>query len=91
MSATSSQTAGPYWHLIDFPAWADLLRAGGPNAGIAGERITLVGRITDGDGAPAPMPWWRSGRPTPKAATTPPSTASAAAPPMPRAASVSPR
>ena len=52
--ATASQTAGPYWHLIDFPAWADLLRADGPNAGIAGDRITLVGRIADGDGAPCP-------------------------------------
>jgi protocatechuate 3,4-dioxygenase alpha subunit len=50
--ATASQTAGPYWHLIEFPAWADLLRTDGPNADIAGERITLVGRITDGDGAP---------------------------------------
>jgi protocatechuate 3,4-dioxygenase alpha subunit len=50
--ATASQTAGPYWHLIEFPAWADLLRADGPNAGMAGERITLTGRITDGDGAP---------------------------------------
>jgi protocatechuate 3,4-dioxygenase alpha subunit len=50
-AATASQTAGPYWHMIDFPAWADLLRADGPNAGVAGERITLTGRITDGDGA----------------------------------------
>lgn len=49
--ATTSQTAGPYWHLIDFPEWADLTRADGPNAGVAGERITLTGRITDGDGA----------------------------------------
>ncbi|WP_149537813.1 protocatechuate 3,4-dioxygenase subunit alpha [Siccirubricoccus phaeus] len=50
--STASQTAGPYWHLIDFPEWADLLRGDGPNAGIAGERITLLGRVTDGDGAP---------------------------------------
>lgn len=50
-AATASQTAGPYWHMIDFPEWADLLRDGGPNAGVAGERITLTGRITDGDGA----------------------------------------
>jgi len=49
--ATASQTAGPYWHMIDFPEWADLLRADGPNAGAAGERITLTGRITDGEGA----------------------------------------
>ncbi|NKC30295.1 protocatechuate 3,4-dioxygenase subunit alpha [Falsiroseomonas selenitidurans] len=49
--ATASQTAGPYWHMIDFPEWADLLRPGGPNEGVEGERITLAGRITDGDGA----------------------------------------
>jgi protocatechuate 3,4-dioxygenase alpha subunit len=49
--ATASQTAGPYWHMIDFPDWADLLRADGPNAGAAGERIVLTGRITDGGGA----------------------------------------
>jgi protocatechuate 3,4-dioxygenase alpha subunit len=54
LTATASQTAGPFWHLIDFPAWADLLRADGPNADVAGERITVVGRITDGDGAPCP-------------------------------------
>jgi len=52
--ATASQTAGPYWHMIDFPAWADLLRAEGPNAGAAGERITLAGVITDGAGAVVP-------------------------------------
>ena len=51
-AATASQTAGPYWHLIDHPEWADLLRAGGPNAEVPGERIALTGRITDGDGAP---------------------------------------
>jgi len=49
--ATAHQTAGPYWHLIDFPAWADVLRADGPNAGAQGERITIEGTITDGDGA----------------------------------------
>jgi protocatechuate 3,4-dioxygenase alpha subunit len=53
--ATAGQTAGPYWHLIDFPEWADLLRADGPNAGCTGgERVVLSGRITDGDGAPCP-------------------------------------
>jgi protocatechuate 3,4-dioxygenase alpha subunit len=50
-AATASQTAGPYWHLIDFPEWADLLRAGSGNEEVPGERITLTGRITDGDGA----------------------------------------
>ncbi len=49
--ATASQTAGPYWHLIDFPEWADLLRADGPNAGASGQRIILTGCITDGAGA----------------------------------------
>lgn len=61
---TASQTAGPYWHLIDFPEWADLTRAGGPNAGVAGERITLTGTVTDGDGAPcadAMIELWQAG------------------------------
>ncbi|WPB87113.1 protocatechuate 3,4-dioxygenase subunit alpha [Sediminicoccus rosea] len=49
--ATAHQTAGPYWHMIDFPAWADVLREGGPNAGAQGERIVIEGTITDGDGA----------------------------------------
>ena len=53
LTATTSQTAGPYWHLIDFAEWADLLRANGPNADTTGgERIALTGRIIDGDGAP---------------------------------------
>jgi len=50
--ATASQTAGPYWHMIDFPEWADLLRPGSGNEAVQGERVTLTGRITDGDGAP---------------------------------------
>jgi protocatechuate 3,4-dioxygenase alpha subunit len=45
---SASQTAGPYWHLVDFPDWADTTRAGSlPD----GERIVLTGRITDGSGA----------------------------------------
>jgi protocatechuate 3,4-dioxygenase alpha subunit len=63
-AATASQTAGPYWHMIDFPEWADLLRQDGPNAGAIGERIILAGRITDGDGAPAPdalVEIWQAG------------------------------
>ena len=43
---TSSQTIGPYWHLLAEPEWADLTRWGAE-----GERIELVGRMTDGDGA----------------------------------------
>ena len=46
-SATGSQTIGPFWHLIEHPEWADLTRFGA-----AGERITLVGSIVDGDGNP---------------------------------------
>lgn len=62
--ATASQTAGPYWHMIDFPEWADLLRPGGGNEGVQGERVVLVGRITDGDGAPvtdALVEIWQAG------------------------------
>lgn len=44
--STAHQTAGPYWHLIDFPEWADLLRDH------AAPAITLTGIITDGSGAP---------------------------------------
>jgi protocatechuate 3,4-dioxygenase, alpha subunit len=63
-SATASQTAGPYWHMIDFPEWADLLRAGGGNEGVQGEAVTLIGRVTDGDGAPcgdAMVEIWQAG------------------------------
>ena len=63
-AATASQTAGPYWHMIDFPEWADLLRSGSGNEGITGERIVLTGRITDGEGAPvgdALVEIWQAG------------------------------
>ena len=63
-AATASQTAGPYWHMIDFPEWADLLRPGGPNDGVEGQRITLTGRITDGAGDPcvdALVEIWQAG------------------------------
>jgi protocatechuate 3,4-dioxygenase alpha subunit len=46
-AATASQTIGPYWHLLEDPAWADLTRFGAE-----GERIALTGTITDGDGLP---------------------------------------
>lgn len=45
--ATSSQTIGPFWHLIDDPTWADATRFGA-----AGDVITVHGVLTDGDGAP---------------------------------------
>jgi protocatechuate 3,4-dioxygenase, alpha subunit len=49
-AATASQTIGPYWHLLEDPAWADLTRFGaGPEDG---ERMVLIGAITDGDGLP---------------------------------------
>jgi protocatechuate 3,4-dioxygenase alpha subunit len=44
--ATSSQTIGPYWHLLRDDSWADLTRFGA-----TGDVITLEGRITDGGGA----------------------------------------
>ena len=45
-TATAAQTIGPFWHLLDDPKLADLTRFGA-----AGERVELVGRITDGEGA----------------------------------------
>lgn len=47
MAATSSQTIGPYWHLLEDPAMADLTRFGAE-----GERMLLIGAVTDGDGLP---------------------------------------
>ena len=44
---TSSQTIGPYWHLLEDRKWADLTRFGA-----SGERIALLGTIADGDGQP---------------------------------------
>jgi len=46
-AATASQTIGPYWHLIEDKDWADLTRFGAK-----GEKITLTGRVLDGDGKP---------------------------------------
>ena len=46
-AATSSQTIGPFWHLIEHPEWADLTRFGA-----VGARMTLVGSVIDGDGNP---------------------------------------
>lgn len=62
LSATASQTIGPYWHLIEHAEWADLTRFGA-----AGDRIVLTGRITDGDGAPvadACVEIWQTDPPT---------------------------
>ena len=48
--ASAHQTAGPYWHLVDFPEWSDTTR---DFAGKLpeGERIVLTGTLTDGAGA----------------------------------------
>jgi protocatechuate 3,4-dioxygenase alpha subunit len=47
-AATSSQTIGPYWHLIEHQEWADLTRFGAHEA-LGGEIIRLTGRLVDGD------------------------------------------
>jgi protocatechuate 3,4-dioxygenase alpha subunit len=46
-AVTSSQTIGPFWHLIEHPEWADLTRFGA-----TGTRITLTGSVIDGDNNP---------------------------------------
>jgi protocatechuate 3,4-dioxygenase, alpha subunit len=46
-AATAAQTAGPFWHLIDFADGADLTRFGA-----TGGKLFLQGRVFDGDGAP---------------------------------------
>ena len=60
-SATSGQTIGPFWHLIEHPEWADLTRFGA-----TGTRIMLSGSLLDGDGAPvtdAAVELWQSDPP----------------------------
>jgi protocatechuate 3,4-dioxygenase alpha subunit len=48
--ATPGQTVGPFFALgLDRPEWADMARHN-PQ----GERITIEGRVLDGDGAPVP-------------------------------------
>jgi len=46
-TATASQTIGPYWHLLEDKSWADLTRFGAK-----GEKIRLIGSVTDGEGSP---------------------------------------
>lgn len=46
-AATANQTIGPFWHLIEDAAWADLTRFGA-----AGERIVVTGTIRDGAAQP---------------------------------------
>ena len=47
LGTTSSQTIGPFWHLIEHSEWADLTRFGA-----VGPAVTVTGTITDGDGNP---------------------------------------
>lgn len=47
LNTTTSQTIGPYWHLLEDKSWADLTRFGA-----AGEVIHLNGHVYDGAGAP---------------------------------------
>jgi protocatechuate 3,4-dioxygenase alpha subunit len=61
MLTTTSQTIGPYWHLLDDQSWADLTRFGA-----VGEVITLTGRVIDGAGKPltdACVEIWQSAPP----------------------------
>jgi len=46
-TTTTSQTIGPYWHLLEDKSWADLTRFGAE-----GEVIELTGRVFDGKGDP---------------------------------------
>jgi protocatechuate 3,4-dioxygenase, alpha subunit len=50
LQATSSQTVGPFF--IIGCAWLNRAEIAGP--GIAGERVTIEGRVLDGDGKPVP-------------------------------------
>jgi protocatechuate 3,4-dioxygenase alpha subunit len=62
MLTTTSQTIGPYWHLLEDKSWADLTRFGA-----AGEVITVEGHVFDGSGAPltdACVEIWQSSPPT---------------------------
>jgi len=59
--ATSNQTIGPYWHLIEDPAWADLTRFGAD-----GDKIVLAGAVFDGAGdsvADAAIEIWQTSPP----------------------------
>jgi len=61
MLTTTSQTIGPYWHLLDDQSWADLTRFGA-----TGDVITLTGRVIDGAGKPltdACVEIWQSAPP----------------------------
>jgi len=50
LQGTSSQTVGPFF--IIGCAWLDRAEIAGP--GISGERVSIEGRVLDGDGKPVP-------------------------------------
>lgn len=50
LPATTSQTIGPYFHL----GFSRLVRSDLAGPGMHGERITVQGRVFDGDGQPVP-------------------------------------
>jgi protocatechuate 3,4-dioxygenase alpha subunit len=61
MHTTTSQTIGPYWHLLEEKSWADLTRFGAE-----GKIITIEGHVIGGDGAPLPdacVEIWQSSPP----------------------------
>jgi protocatechuate 3,4-dioxygenase alpha subunit len=61
MHTTTSQTIGPYWHLLEDKSWADLTRFGA-----LGEVITITGSVHDGGGKPitdACVEIWQSSPP----------------------------
>ncbi|WP_158745533.1 protocatechuate 3,4-dioxygenase subunit alpha [Acidisphaera sp. L21] len=64
-AATASQTIGPYWHLLEDKSWANLTRFGAE-----GERIALIGTITDGDGLPVGDACVELWQPSPAASPT---------------------
>ena len=64
-AATSSQTIGPYWHLLEDPAWSDLTRFGAE-----GEKIALIGTVSDGDGLPVSDACVELWQPSPAASAT---------------------
>jgi protocatechuate 3,4-dioxygenase alpha subunit len=63
--ATASQTIGPYWHLLEDTSWSDLTRFGAE-----GERIVLLGTLTDGDGLPITDACVELWQPSPPASAT---------------------
>lgn len=64
-AATTSQTIGPFWHLLEDPSWSDLTRFGAE-----GERMALIGTVSDGDGLPVTDACLEVWQPSPAASAT---------------------